>query len=149
MAKRKNDLYDYVDEPNKSGGVTKTLRVKLYSPEGHVYHMPHGGDPAVYTSKRGYKTQPDAAWHKLNEAYEAAQVKSLKLSEFQREHKERLLKLEQEAETLKLEQTMAAQEEAMAEAEAELKAKRESFDDAPNPILDKKPKAPAKKKTKG
>ena len=113
----------------------QTLDIVLYAPDGSVFTMPHGGTTTTYVAK-GYKLKPDAQWNALNEVHEAEKAKSLKVSDFQREIKNREVELVRKKNQLAIEAQMNEVEAQMADAEAELEA------------LENPPKAKAKAKVK-
>ena len=164
MATR-NDVYEYVTKTMRNGKTITTLSVRLYAPDGSVFVMPHGGDPVIYI-KKGYKIAPDEDWREKNRVYEEAKAESLKLSNFQREIKNREKELEAKQERARLMAEMERQNEAMQAAEDALNASPEPehhetiVDPEPEPesvessiIADSpkpkaKAKAPAKRKAK-
>ena len=79
---------EYKQIVGKDGRSMNTATVKLYAPEGSYFYMPQGGEVLTYVA-RGYKTEPDAAWNKAHADYTAVQAASKKLSDFQREIKDR------------------------------------------------------------
>ena len=134
---RRNPNYDYYDKPMANGSTQQTLVIKLYAPDGSIFYMPHGGDPARYLGK-GYQIKPDQGdWESKHKQYLEEQARSLKVSNFQRTIKERETKaaadkahLEAEEEMLRIEAEMEAQEAEIAErakaSKAKIKAKKKA-----------------------
>jgi hypothetical protein len=95
MAQR-DGLTEFVDLADKRGEVTETLTRRLYAPDGSIFDMPWGGNPLTYI-KRGYKIERDPEWQKLNDDHESRKKDSLKLSNFQRDIKNRTIAVEAKA----------------------------------------------------
>lgn len=144
---KREQYYDYVDLPSKKPGVViETLTRKLYAPDGSIFYMPFGGDPAVYTAGKGYKAKPDAEWRAKNEEYERAQAESLRISNAQREIKLKEQELARRAEEKRMREEIDRVEAELAKREAELNGELEP-EPEPEPVKAKaKPKAKAKAK---
>lgn len=141
---KRDAKYDYVDKPvGNKGDVIQTLIIKLYAPDGSIFKMPHGGDPATYLVK-GYKAKPDQVWRDANDAYEEAKAQSLRVSNFRRESKEREAELVRKKESLDIDRKMRETLEAIEKAEAELAEAVDEFNEQPDPIREPKPKAKKK-----
>lgn len=128
MAKRKKG-YEYLDAKTKDANgkpiITHTLTVVLYAPDGSIFHMPHGGDPANYLMK-GFKSSPDDIWREKNAEYERVKDESLKISNMERETKEKLRDLESKRESLENKKKLEALEARLAEEQARLEAEIEA-----------------------
>lgn len=143
---KRDSKYEYLNKPvGNKGDIVQTLTIKLYAQDGSIFYMPHGGDPAAYLVK-GYKAKPDQAWRESNEAYEEGKARSLKVSDFRRESKEREAELVRKKEALEVDRKMRETLEAIEKAEAELAEAVDEFNEQPDPIREPKPKAKPKKK---
>lgn len=102
MATRDQPGVEYIDIETKKGTV-ETLSMRLYAPDGSIFTMPHGGTVLTYTAKDPpFKLKPDDVWYAAHEEREAINAASLKVSNFQREIKNR-------EEALKAKQILADQ----------------------------------------
>ncbi len=150
MGAKRSSFYEYVDIDVSDGNVQKTLNIKLYAPEGHIFIMPHGGDPASYTSRKGYKAKPDDIWRKANVEYEKAQALSLKRSDFQRDMKAKKVQLDSDAESLKIDAEMQKMNDEIDSQQRALDKQREAIDSDfsgdPEPSIPENIPDPVKKK---
>lgn len=153
MAKH-NPNYEYFPLTDRNGNPVQdrygkevlTLNVRLYAPDGSVFKMPHGGDPATYTAGKGYKAHPDADWLAKNEEYERAKAESLRISEAQRELRLRSQELKRRSEEKQMADEINAMEAELAKQEAALDGEAPEPESAPEEAP--KPKAKAKAKPK-
>ena len=124
-------------------GPQETGRIKLYSPDGSIFMMPPGGNPMIYTdTRRGYKTSPDDIWKSKNAEWSEIQETSLKISNFQRDAKNRQKAIENK-------QILDAQLAQMERMEADMKAAEDALNAPKNPApeveADAEPEAPKPK----
>lgn len=144
MAKR-DPYHEYVDIPGKKPGtVHYTLTRKLYAPDGSIFYMPWGGDPATYTAGKGYKAKPDAVWLAANAEYERVQAESLRISNAQREIKFREQELARREEEKRLRAEIDRIDAELAKREAELNGDVVE----PEPVAEPKPAPKATKNEK-
>jgi hypothetical protein len=130
----KRQGYEYEVKTFKNGKQMQTLTIVMYAPDGSIFKLPHGGDPATYLHK-GFKSKPDGVWNALNAEYEAEKAASLKRSNFQRDIKSREIQAAQQEANISLEKRMRELDESMAKKEAELEDQAVSLD---LPIVGKK-----------
>lgn len=152
MAKH-NPNYEYFPKLNRhgnpildrSGNPVRTLEIKLYAPDGSVFRMPHGGDPANYVAK-GYLIKPNADWQAKSAEYERAQAESIRISNAQREIRLKHQELQRRAEEKRIADEIAAAEAELAKMEAEMNGapepeEVEEHEAAPKAKAKAKPKA--------
>lgn len=112
------ELEYYVKQTKRGPIVTDS--VLLYnSNDGDVFRMPHGADPLNYVA-RGYMLKPDFAWHEKNKELKAAKSQSLKVSNFQRDRKNRMIEITRLKEVAQVNAEMEQAEADMAAEEAAL-----------------------------
>lgn len=154
MPKQDSQTFDYVETVDAQGNRQKSLTVKLYASDGSIMYLPQGRNPAYYSSK-GYIFKRTPEWEEKHKKWLEDREASLRISNFQREKKERELEIQRKRAEIEMKNAMAEEERRLKEEldalDAEVNAASKELDstlsgDAPD--TQTKPKAKAKTKAK-
>ncbi len=133
--------FDY--ESKMFGGkLTLTATVLMYAPDGSIFKMASGGDPLNYVRK-GYLLKRTPEWELKHDAWEAARLASLEISNFDREIRNDELELEAAKEAARMKVIREEKKAAIAKAKAELE--NPTPEPEPEPEPEAEPEAPKPK----